>query len=293
MTEHAMDFTGFPELPTYEAEWAAVYMEPIVQSGERLTIGVVAFDGSIAAGRLAISEKALQCLYGASAAGMQQMMAMALQRAQAYACKGFSGQFRAGMHGVSIGPKRLGIGNDLEDILQQATSLTSSLSALHQDDEVTDAHDRSTYWRRLQVEMKRINPSLTSHFGKPVPVTIRGSEINLACDYYSSRLAVNIAAIQPGSRLSLLFDSASSRISRLEQLKKHDSLIGNDQRGSLMLVTPTEERLALHGQNAQRSFRERVLLLQDMAENKKFGIVEVPDARTGAGWLDQMERKRA
>lgn len=293
MIEHAMDFTGFPELPTYEAEWAAVYMEPIVQSGERLTIGVVAFDGSIAAGRLAISDKALNCLYGSSATGMQQMMAMALQRAQAYAGKGFSGQFRAGMHGVSIGPKRLGIGNDLEDILQQATSLTSSLSALHQDDEAADAHDRSTYWRRLQVEMKRINPNLTSHFGKPVPVTIRGSEINLACDYYSSRLAVNIAAIQPGNRLSLLFDSASSRISRLEQLKQHDSLIGNDQRGSLMLVTPTEEQLALHGQNAQRSFRERVLLLQDMAETKKFGIVEVPDARTGAGWLDQMERQRA
>lgn len=293
MNEQAMDFTGFPELPSYEAEWAAVYMEPIVQSGERLTIGVVAFDGTLAAGRLAISDKALHCLYGASANGMQHMMEMALQRAQVHAATGFHGLFSAGMHGVSIGPKRAGIGNNLDDILQQAASLTSSLSSLHQDDDGADAHDRSTYWRRLQVEMKRINPKLTSHFGKPVPVTIRGAELNLACDYYSSRLAVNIAALQPGSRLSILFDSASSRISRLEQLKQHDSLIGNDQRGSLMLVTPTEQQLSLYSQPVQRTFRERVLLLQDMADTKKFGLVEVPDASSGAGWLDQMERKRA
>jgi hypothetical protein len=293
MNEQAMDFTGFPELPSYEAEWAAVYMEPIVQSGERLTIGVVAFDGAISAGRLAISEKALNCLYGDSADGMQHMMEMALQRAQAHAATGFSGNFTAGMHGVSIGPKRSGIGNDLEDILQQATSLTSSLCSLHQDDEATDTHDRSTYWRRLQVEMKRINPGLTSYFGKPVPVTIRGSEISLACDYYSSRLAVNIAALQPGNRLGHLFDSASSRIFRLEQLKQHDSLIGNDQRGSLMLVTPTDDLLSRFSQQVQRTFKERVLLLQDMADTKNFGIIEVTDASSGASWLDQMERIRA
>lgn len=290
MNEQTMDFTGFPDLPSYEAEWAAVYMEPIVQSGERLTIGVVAFDGTLAAGRAAITDKALHCLYGDSASGMQHMIEMALQRAKSHAANGFSGKFSAGMHGVSIGPRRAGIGNDLEDILQQATSLTSSLSSLHHDDEGAETHDRSTYWRRLQVEMKRINPNLTGHFGKPVPVTIRGAEINLACDYYSSRLAVNIAALQPGNRMSLLFDSASSRISRLEQLKQHDSLIGNDQRGSLMLVTPTEQQLSLYSTHVQRIFKERVLLLQDMADTKHFGLVEVPDAPSGANWLDKMER---
>ncbi len=35
----------FPELPTYKGVWHPIYLEPIVGSGERVTVAVVAIAG--------------------------------------------------------------------------------------------------------------------------------------------------------------------------------------------------------------------------------------------------------
>ncbi|KPG94597.1 hypothetical protein ABFV57_10130 [Pseudomonas neuropathica] len=293
MKEQAMDFSGFPDLPTYEADWAAIYMEPIVQSGERLTIGVVASDGTYADGQLAISEKALQCLYGESAAGMKAMMEMALKRALGFAQAGFHGEFSSGMHGVSLGKKRRALGDDLEDIILQGISLTSSLSDLHADEDAREGHERSAYWRRFQVAMKKFNPLLSSNFGRSVEVSILGSSISLPCDYFSTRFAVNICGLQPGYRLSQLFDAASSRISRLEQIKNHDGLIAHDHKASLLLVTPTELQVDHFKETNQKAFREKILLLQDMANSKDFDLLTVSTVSEGAGTISKMEQKAA
>lgn len=290
MTEQFVDFTGFPELPTYEADWVAVYMEPIVQSGERITIGVVATDGAAIDGQLAISEKMLQCLYGDSAAGMRTMMELALQRALKFARSGFKGQFSPGMHGVSISKKRHGLGDDLDDIILQGISLTSSLCDLHANDGTQDEHERTAYWCRFKTAMEKINAGLVPYFGKPVEVTIRGSTIPLPCDYFSSRLAVNICGLQPGYRLTQLFDAASSRLARLEQLKNHDALIAHGQKASLLLVAPPAEQQDRLKPSVRRKFEERILLLQDMADNKSFNLLTVPSPIEGARIIDKLER---
>ncbi|WP_028627688.1 hypothetical protein [Metapseudomonas resinovorans] len=289
MIEYSTDFSDFPPLPTYEAEWAAVYMEPIVQSGERLTIGVVASDGEYASGQLSISRKALECLYGESADGMLRMMELALQRALRHAKQRFDGQFRPGMHGVTLGKKRKGIGEDLEDIIEQGISLTSSLSGIHMEDDEKTGRDRSMYWLRFKRAMQKVNPNLVPYFGRSVDVQVRGSTISLACDYFSSRLAVNICALSPGYRMSGLFDVASSRIFRLEQLKDHDALIQHHQQAAMMLVIPTESQLADFKPGNQQSFRERVLLLQDMADKKAFPLITVNAPLEGAIKLGELE----
>lgn len=293
MTGHEIDFTGFPDLPSYQADWAAVYMEPIVQSGERLTIGVVATDGKEVAGQLAISEKAMECLYGEAAPGMRAMMDLALQRALEFARSGFSGTFSSGIHGVSISKRREGIGEDIDDIILQGVSLTSSLCDLHADDAALNGYDRTSYWQRMRVAMARVNPTLTKNFGRPVPVTIKGSNISLHCDYFSSKLAVNICGILPGARQSNLFDIASSRITRLEQLKRHDSLIGHDQHASLLLVTPSELQIANLKPASRKSFGEKILLLQDMVDELEFNLIQVTSPRDGAKSLSFLEESAA
>lgn len=285
MTEH----NEFPDLPTYEAEWAAVYMEPIVQSGERLTVAVVACDGRETGGQLAISKKALECLYGESSVGLERMMTLALERALRFAKTGFHGEFSSGMHGVTIGKKRTAIGNDLLDVIQQGISLTSSLSGIHTDTESRNDHDRSMYWKRFMNAMKRVNPNLVDFFGKSVDVQVKGSVISLPCDYFSSRIAANICSLSPGYRQSGLFDVASARIFRLEQLKDHDALIEHHQQATMMLVIPTEAQLADLKPANQQSFRERMLLLQDMADKKQFPLVTVHNPLEGAKRLEDIE----
>lgn len=293
MIEHETDFTGFPDLPSFHAAWAAVYMEPIVQSGERLTIGVVATDGQQVAGQLAISDKAMECLYGESASGMRAMMDLALQRALEFAGAGFDGSFSSGIHGVSISKRREGIGEDLDDIILQGISLTSSLCDLHSDEAYANGYDRTSYWQRMKVAMSRVNPALAMNFGRHVPITIKGSEISLPCDYFSSGLAVNICGMLPGARQSNLFDIASSRITRLEQLKRHDSLIGHDQQASLLIVTPSELQIANLKPASRKSFNEKIILLQDMVEDLQFKLIQVSSPREGAKSLDYLEKSAA
>jgi hypothetical protein len=284
------DFSGFPPLPSYEAQWAAVYMEPIVQSGERLTIGVVAFDGHDAAGQLAISRKALDCLYGDTASGLEKMMTLALERALRFAKGGFRGEFSSGMHGVTLGKKRVAIGDDLQDVIEQGISLTSSLSSVHAEEDGRADHDRSMYWMRFKKAMERVNPELVPHFGRSVDVRVRGAVISLPCDYFSSRVAANICSVSAGYRQSHLFDVASSRILRLEQLREHDGLIEHHQQPTMMLVVPTEHHLSLLKPGSLQSYRDRLLLLQDMADKKDFPLVTVNDPIEGAHRLQTIER---
>lgn len=289
MSSSFADFSEFPALPTYEAQWAAVYMEPIVQSGERLTIGVVAFDGKDAGGQLAISRKALECLYGESADGLEQMMNMALERALGFARAGFRGEFASGMHGVTLGRKRVAIGDGLQDVIDQGISLTSSLSTIHVTDDARGDHDRSMYWMRFKKAMEEVNPALVGHFGRSVDVQVRGAIISLPCDYFSSRIAANICSVSAGYRQSNLFDVASARILRLEQLKEHDGLIEHHQQPTMMLVVPTEQHIDTLKTASRQSFRERVLLLQDMADKKQFPLVTIHDPMEGAKRLQDIE----
>lgn len=289
MIEPLADLAGFPELPTYEAEWAAVYMEPIVQSGERLTIGVVAHDGKETGGQLAISRKALECLYGDSAPGLERMMAMALERAMRFAKGGFRGQFSSGIHGVTLGKKRVGIGENLQDIIDQGISLTSSLSTIHAEEDARGDHDRSMYWQRFKKAMEKVDPALVDYFGQSVDVQVKGSVISLPCDYFSSRIAANICSVSAGYRQSNLFDVASSRILRLEQLKEHDGLVEHHQQPTMMLVVPTEQHLAELKPANRQSFSERLLLLQDMADKKQFPLVTIHTPLEGARRLQAIE----
>ena len=54
----------FPELRTYvRGNWMPIQIEPILGSGERLTIGVIAYDEKEAIVLLAPGLKRLECLY--------------------------------------------------------------------------------------------------------------------------------------------------------------------------------------------------------------------------------------
>lgn len=281
-----------PDFPSHEARWAPVYLEPIVESGERLTIGVVAYDGHEVAGRLTVSEKALQCLYGDSSIGIQSMMELALKRALHYAKKDFNPLIASGIHGVQFGAARDGLGDNLQDILDQGISLTASLSQVHAE-ESKSSHDRSSYWKRVQKAMERVDKSLVPHFGHQVNVSIKGSTISIPCDYFSSRLAVNVCSLSADYRANLLFDAATSKVFKLEQLKDHDALVQHDHRATMMLVIPSESQIENLKPASRKNFDDRILLLQDMADKRRFEIVTVHSSFEGAKRIHRLEFEAA
>lgn len=292
MNAQAPEYNGIPEFPTCEAQWAPVYLEPVVESGERITIGVVASANGEVAGNLTITDKAILCLYGEAAGGMKATMELALKKAMLYAKSGFIKGFSSGVHGVILGEAREGIGYDLQDILCQGADLCASLSHIHADD-AKSSHDRSSYWKRVQKAMERVDSSLTPHFNRMVDVTIRGSSLSLQCDYFSSRIAVNVCSISPNYRLGSLFETATSKVFRLEQLKDHDALISHQHRAAMILVIPYASGVESSKPAARKSYNDRILMLQDMAEKKDFDLVTVNSAFEGAKEIQRLERAAA
>lgn len=293
MTDIAFDFSAFPDLPTFEAHWAAIYMEPIVQSGERLTIAVVAKSGDDVVGCLTINDKALHCLYGSSASGMRAMMGLAMERAMDHFRTPLPDGFRAGMHGVSMGPVQVGYGDDLSDVLRQACSLSSSLSSLHAE-APTAAHDRNALWRKVKKAMHAVDATLLDHFDINVPIILRDVSIGIHCDYYSSRVAMNMCAMKPGKQLARHFDRANARICQLEQLSEHDDLIAHEQRPGMILQVPTDLELerSFPGE-AGRTFRDFQLLLQDLASKRDIPLIEVSSPEDAAREIRKAERQAA
>lgn len=293
MIETAPDLSMFPPLPEFEAEWAALYMEPIVQSGERLTIGIVARAGHQVAGCLTINDRALQCLYGDSADGMRTMMNLALARAIAHVERDFAGEFVAGMHGVTLGKRRYGAGDDIQHILNQATSLCSSLSALHGEEErgSSTGWERNALWRKVQRAMDTVDPQLCRFFDKEVGIVVRDTQVSVKCDYFSSQLAINMCGLTPGPTVGQLYERASARISRLDQLNKHEALIEDHQRPEMILLTPTDQVLAGRYSKAhRRNYSDRLLLLQDQADAHDLPLIIVHSPEEGANAIRMEER---
>lgn len=288
MTAQHLDLEDLKGFPSFEARWAPVYLEPIVQSGERLTIGVVGRANNEVEGRLTVTDQALRCLYGEAAPGIRNLIELALKRALKYAERDFDPEFRSGIHGVVLGHARSGFGDNLIDVIEQGIALTSSLSTVHPEE--NRSHDRTSYWVRIQKAMQRVDSELVPHFGHQIDIRVRGSSIQLPCDYFSSRLAINICSLSADARLNQNFDTAMSKAFRLEQLKDHDALIGHSQDPSIMLVVPNDSVMQGWKDKARKNFSERMLLIQDVAERKHLSLVTVHSPFEGAKLIRQLER---
>ena len=79
----------FPQLPDYEATWRAIYMEPMMGSGERISVGVIAFDVGGRCGAIkTLNSSRLLALFGNQASGMASMIDSVIDSALRHAAAG-------------------------------------------------------------------------------------------------------------------------------------------------------------------------------------------------------------
>jgi hypothetical protein len=109
----------FPSFPDYEGNWVPFYYEPIPTSGERMTIAVAAWD----ADGLTVSGTVPRLLFPYQLNEMIELMVYTIRwKLEANGIVGVS------IPGISVGHIRSGLGNDRDDVLEQAIALTSSLA---------------------------------------------------------------------------------------------------------------------------------------------------------------------
>lgn len=273
----------FPTLPDLTASWAPIRMEPIPGSGEKLTVAIALEMGNTQKVISAIPHEVAQAIFGKQGDNMLGLIATASTHLRNhFAHGGHLQNWRSPLSGIYVGELEEGQGDTVEEILEQAMRSTACLSAMTLEFQARQNHDepRNALITKVKQSMKEIAPQLERYFKKDVPVRIRNSQVTVHCDYFSQNLAINISAMSPGNRLGQQFESLTSRICRLQQLRSHEALFKESQATEVIVQIPTEQYLAELSKNEPKrvqDFRDRLLMAEDLAEDRQVALVPAHD----------------
>ena len=123
--------TNFPNIPELRAKWVPVYMEPIMNSGEKITVGIVAASKDWHVEVLPTLRKdILKRAFGNEGLSLVEGAKVCLAEFSEYllARKQFSG-WEPPFTGVTLGKERDAAGEDLDAILRIAARMSASLFA--------------------------------------------------------------------------------------------------------------------------------------------------------------------
>jgi hypothetical protein len=131
MTNVELDSDGFPKLPDFRAIWSPIYFEPILYSGERITVAVVVKSQSGVHIQSVLRPAAVRTLYGVKAAGIKGITELSVDSLKAHLESGKSPtSWRPPMTGVFVGKWRDVLSTSLDMALSQAIQQTASLSSV-------------------------------------------------------------------------------------------------------------------------------------------------------------------
>lgn len=194
--------------------------------------------------------------------------------------------------GVSLGEIEEGQGDTIEEIANQALRACASLSSMT---EAFRSQAKKSEQNRLVTSVRKamlaMAPDFSDRFHVPVPVTIRATQASVYCDYFSSRLAINMCSMGPGRNLQQQFEAFFSRVCRLDQLRGNDALIEHNQKPHILVAVPSEEAIEKSADKSNiRYLPEKLLMAQDLTEKHRFTFSTVPTAEQGARYIIGLER---
>ncbi len=264
-------------------------------SGELLTvaIAIIGDPGTRPHIVSALSEDVMTTVFGKH--GMSLMGIAATASASLFEHLSKTNEFSSWIppvSGVTLGPVEEGQGSSFEEIAKQALRSCASLSTMT---EAFRAQEKKGEKNRLVLGVKKamqiLDPSLADRFHVPVPVTIRRSDMSIFCDYFSSRLAINMCSMGPGRNLPQQFEAFYSRLCRLDQLRGNQALIEHGQAPHIMLAVPDQAAIANSADKSNiHLLDDRILQIQDLTEKHRFSLSIVPNAEQGARLIIGLER---
>lgn len=278
------------------ARWAPVRIEPIPCSGELLTIAIAVQGENDVKVVSALPEDVIDAVFGVQGASLLGLARSTTDNLYQHLRSGAAlGDWRSPLDGVFLGGIEEGEGDDLRQIAEQALRASACLSAMTEAfQNKNPREERNTLLTRVARAMKKIDRDLVDFFKKDVDVVIRNTPISIACDYFSSRLAINMSALAPGARLGQQFEAFNARLCRLDQLKAHEALVKDGQVPKIILAVPSQEDLELNASTAhRRAFHDKHLLAQDLADSRKLELILVNSPEQGAQRIQQDERSAA
>lgn len=284
-----------PRSPDYRGQWAPVYLEPMMASGERLTIAVAAKgENSECQVRPAIRTHVLEAMFGDKAAGLSKMILLACSSLQRHLqIHGNFDTWLPPISGLRVGVVRETVSSDIIGLLRQAIAMTASLAAMDLDVEedeleqavlpIPDAGSRQDPWPSLfEASVIQRNARLSGYFNTHFHVSERARPAKIF--YLSERVAINTGKLMPGSTLSTMLEKNKARLLDLLTVRDRDDRMIPRSHYELVVLRPELDDPRYSSRQID-SLRRSVEALEEAGERHSLQVHTVESAEQAADRL--------
>lgn len=276
-----------PETPERKASWRAVYLEPIPNSGERITVGVVFDENQKLSSFSALNPPMLSKLFGEHG---KVLVKLGSELLSDFVSHGRLEDWTPIFSNAYVGPIRYAFGNDIYEMVREAFALSASFSVMSEyftqemvgDEDPGETHIVRTVRQgvlRSRDWQKKFNVS----FDDIVP-NYRGP--SNPTNFYGKNLVANFSRLsESGPALNRDITSTKSKMADLLFARKviSEKLMVPDLLHELMVVVPKGKGLS--SDKAARVFDE----LEELADLDDLRVVKAESSEELISRVLQLE----
>lgn len=293
---NSMIFNYFPILPNYSAEWAAIYLEPRMGSGERITIGIAAIDQKYNVKiEPVFGEEQLECLFSGKNKQLLDVIECCFDSLKkhlemTHSFETWSPPFS---NGVYLGNKRKGIGQDMSHILKQGLELCASFYLPNTKEKVKKTQsEKLTDLIRQEVQNK--SPELFQKFSKQVSISNKANK-KIRIDFLGQNYIANFGSLHSKKLSESLRDARNKLwlLSCVNDKNREQNLISNFivPKAELILSRPSDTDLNYEEKQLEK-IREYTLELSEEAELKHLSLYPVSKIEDATSHLIRSELRK-
>lgn len=278
----------FPKAPAYKGVWHAIYLEPIVGSGERVTVAVAAIASQSEFNVIqAIRSELLDCLYGTQSQNIQNMINWLIESAtDCIKVAGCLDNWDVPFEGVICSDPVQALDGNIDGILRQAVRFSASLSTLSLDADRDDDQQPKTYSSRwatsIAEELRVINPQLTSFLKQKIK--IGDTRIQTSFGFLNSSYASNFALLVP-SNLSSSLTTVKAKILDLETFQKSQFLT-KPEKYEIIIGTPSYSDPTLSDKSLS-NLKNNIEFIKEIAAQEKIQVFNTDNACEAAKHISE------
>ncbi|WP_368937936.1 hypothetical protein [Morganella morganii] len=274
-----------PRTSAVTGEWASVYLEPMIGSGERLTIVVAAkCADKLIDVRPAIRQEIIDIMYGQRSEAFSSMVDVIATSLKLHLEKTRSFHtWVPPVSGVTLGKVRKAASKDLVGILRQAITLSSSLSSLLDDKSELNSTKKQTrtekdrWTTQLQQAVIRSDARRQGYFN--AKYDFKNKRMAASVFYLSEHAAINTGKLLPSS-LSNLVAHSKAKIADLSLIRSHPDLLPRETH-EFIVFKPSDDDPRYQDSEIAK-VNSAFLILQDLAEKDEITLTAVTDIQEGA-----------
>lgn len=283
-------FTDLPPLPTYLGEWRAIQLEPIIGSGERITVVIFAQgqDGKHKAIQ-AIRPELLECLYGNKATNMKSMI-QHLINSISLAMPNLT-EWIPPFDGVIMSKPQYTRDENLNGILRQAIQFSASLSSLslvaerEEDDQDGLVKKEESRWvDTIKKMVLTQRPELRGYFN--VQYQLSSSPARTKFNFASPSYIANLGVLQP-ARLSPSIQTLKSKLFDMESLHQ-DHPLSKSTKKELIISMPDLDNDPVLPKRTITNLKDNLAMLREISENQDILFFTASNNQSAVNRIIQM-----